>query len=83
MTMMTVLFVLSVLFLAIFGYGIWNDLEEMRKMEQQWAEIEQRKAEREARKWSVANMQAVWAHYNWDAMMCCVLKAAEDIELES
>ena len=59
MTMMTVLFVLSGLFLAIHGYGIWNDLEEMRKMEQQRAEIEQRKAEREARKWSVANIQAV------------------------
>ena len=59
MTMMTVLFVLNGLFLAILGYGIWNDLEEMRKMEQQRAEIEQRKAEREARKWSVANMQAV------------------------
>lgn len=57
--MMTVLFVLSGLFLAIHGYGIWNDLEEMRKMEQQRAEIEQRKAEREARKWSVANIQAV------------------------
>lgn len=56
---MFVLFVLSGLFLAIFGYGIWNDLEEMRKMEQQRAEIEQRKAEREARKWSVANIQAV------------------------
>ena len=59
MTMLTVLFVLSGLFLAILGYGIWNDLEEMRKMEQQRAEIEQRKAEREARKWSVANIQAV------------------------
>ena len=59
MTMMIVLFVLSGLFLAILGYGIWNDLEEMRKMEQQRAEIEQRKAEREARKWSVANIQAV------------------------
>ena len=59
MTMMTVLFVLSGLFLAILGYGIWNDLEEMCKMEQQRAEIEQRKAEREARKWSVANIQAV------------------------
>lgn len=59
MTMMIVLFVLSGLFLAILGYGIWNDLEKMRKMEQQRAEIEQRKAEREVRKWSVANMQAV------------------------
>ena len=59
MTIMTELFVLSGLFLAILGYGIWNDLEEMRKMEQQRAEIEQRKAEREARKWSVANIQAV------------------------
>ena len=59
MTMMIVLFVLSGLFLAILDYGIWNDLEEMRKMEQQRAEIEQRKAEREARKWSVANIQAV------------------------
>ena len=59
MTVMFVLFVLSGLFLAILGYGIWNDLEEMRKIEQQRAEIEQRKAEREARKWNVANMQAV------------------------
>ena len=59
MTMMIVLFVLSGVFLAIFGYGIWNDLEQMCKIEQQRAEIEQRKVEREARKWSVANMQAV------------------------
>ena len=59
MTMMTVLFVLSGLFLAILDYGIWNDLEEMRKMEQQRADIEQRKAERAARKWSAANIQAV------------------------
>ena len=59
MTEMFVLFVLSGLFLAIISYGSWHDLEHMRKMEQQRAEIEQRKAEREARKWSVTNMQAV------------------------
>ena len=42
MIILTVMFVLSGLFLAVLGYGIWNDFKEISR-------IEQLRAERKAR----------------------------------
>ena len=42
MTVMTGVFVLSGVFLAVVGFGIWNDIKRM-------AELERIKAEREER----------------------------------
>ena len=52
MTILTVIFVLSGLFLAVLGYGIWSDFKEMNS-------LERLKAEREARKYGNVNMTSV------------------------
>ena len=52
MTILTVIFVLSGLFLAVLGYGIWSDFKEMNRL----ASL---KAERETRKYGNANMTLV------------------------
>ena len=52
MTILTVIFVLSGLFLAVLGYGIWSDFKEMNR-------LERLKVEREARKYGNVNMTLV------------------------
>ena len=52
MTILTVIFVLSGLFLAVLGYGIWSNFKEMNRL----ASL---KAERETRKHGNANMTPV------------------------
>lgn len=52
MTILTVIFVLSGLFLAVLGYGIWSDFKEMNS-------LERLKVEREARKYGNVNMTSV------------------------
>ena len=46
------MFMLSGLFLAVLGYGIWSDFKEMNRL----ASL---KAEREARKYGNANMTQI------------------------
>ena len=46
------MFVLSGLFLAVLGYGIWSDFKEMNR-------LERLKTEREARKYDNANMTTI------------------------
>ena len=52
MTILTAIFVLSGLFLAVLGYGIWSNFKEMNR-------LEHLKAEREARKYGNVNMTLV------------------------
>ena len=52
MTILILIFVLSGLFLAVLGYGIWSDFKEINR-------LERLKAEREARKCGNVNMTPV------------------------
>ena len=52
MTILILMFVLSGLFLAVLGYGIWSDFKEMNR-------LECLKVEREARKYGNVNMAPV------------------------
>ena len=52
MTILILMFVLSGLFLAVLGYGIWSDFKEINR-------LERLKVEREARKYGNVNMTSV------------------------